>query len=104
MSAVLSFISLIRRLLRRRPRPREGAPLPDGPPHAYEGRCQFCRRDIGAGHLPNCPYFEPRLRYGDLLWTGHSLLTLALRQADGRYNVFDLELTPRAARAPLSWN
>ena len=36
----------------------------------YEGRCQFCRRDIGAGHGPYCPYRRPawRLLVGLALW------------------------------------
>ncbi len=23
----------------------------------YEGRCDFCKRDIGAGHEKGCPYY-----------------------------------------------
>lgn len=39
-----------------------------------EGRCQFCYRDIGAGHDPGCPYYvekraprRPRPRKGKKL-------------------------------------
>jgi hypothetical protein len=24
--------------------------------NTYEGRCEHCGRDIGAGHEPGCPY------------------------------------------------
>ena len=27
---------------------------------AYEGRCEHCGRDIGAGHETYCPYWRPR--------------------------------------------
>ncbi len=27
----------------------------------YEGRCQFCKRDIGAGHDTDCPYYYPKV-------------------------------------------
>ncbi len=26
----------------------------------YEGRCQFCGRDIGGGHETYCPYYTPK--------------------------------------------
>lgn len=25
----------------------------------YEGRCEFCLRDIGTGHEQSCPYWQP---------------------------------------------
>jgi hypothetical protein len=26
---------------------------------SYEGFCQFCGNEIGAGHKPGCPYYVP---------------------------------------------
>lgn len=35
-------------------------------PTPYEGYCQFCGREIGTGHEPQCPYYShpDALRYG----------------------------------------
>jgi hypothetical protein len=29
-------------------------------PPTYEGRCDYCKRDIGAGHERECPYWHPK--------------------------------------------